>query len=135
MIVADTNLIAYLLIHGNETPLAEQVFAKDSEWIAPLLWRSEMQNVLALYIRQQTITLSQAIQIMSAAQTLMQTGSYQTTAEKVLTLVATSSCSAYDCEFVALAQDLQLPLVTSDKRILRDFPQTAVSLFQFSQNH
>ncbi len=135
MIVADTNLIAYLLIQGDETPLAEQVFAKDSEWIAPLLWRSEMQNVLALYIRQQTITLSQAIQIMSAAQTLMQTGSYQTTAEKVLTLVATSSCSAYDCEFVALAQDLQIQLVTSDKRILRDFPETAVSLLQFSQNH
>ena len=43
----------------------------------------------------------------------------------ILDLVASSTCSAYDCEFVALAQELGVPLVTTDKQILRDFPRIA----------
>jgi predicted nucleic acid-binding protein len=35
---------------------------------------------------------------------------------------------AYDCEFVALAQYLNVPLVTADKKILREFPEVATSL-------
>jgi predicted nucleic acid-binding protein len=34
----------------------------------------------------------------------------------------------YDCEFVALAQHLDVPLVTADKKILREFPVIAKSL-------
>ena len=83
MIVADANLIAYLLIHGDQTHLAEQILKKDPQWIAPLLWRSELQNVLALYVRQQNMPVSTAVQIMAAAENVMQTGSYQTTSEKV----------------------------------------------------
>jgi predicted nucleic acid-binding protein len=134
MIVADTNLIAYLLINGEHTHLAEKILQKDADWVAPLLWRSELQNTLALTIRQKNMSVSQAIRIMAAAEKVMQSGSYQPTTEKVMTLVASSSCSAYDCEFVALAQDLRIPLVTSDKQVLRDFPQTAVSLSQFANS-
>jgi predicted nucleic acid-binding protein len=43
-------------------------------------------------------------------------------------LVNSSSCSAYDCEFVALAQYLDIPLITEDKKILRDFPSATKSL-------
>jgi predicted nucleic acid-binding protein len=45
----------------------------------------------------------------------------------VLSLAAQSGCSAYDCEFVALAQDLRVPLVTTDRQILKAFPTVAVS--------
>ena len=47
---------------------------------------------------------------------------------RVLDLVHDSGCSAYDCEFVALALMLEIPLVTEDKRILRSFPDTAVDM-------
>lgn len=33
-------------------------------------------------------------------------------------------CSAYDCEFVWLARDLRLPLVTADRKVLDAFPDT-----------
>jgi predicted nucleic acid-binding protein len=46
-------------------------------------------------------------------------------------LAAGSTCSAYDCEFVALAQELGTVLVTMDKQILRDFPDVAVSIDTF----
>lgn len=45
---------------------------------------------------------------------------------EVLELIKTSSCSAYDCEFVALAKDLEVPLLTFDKKILSEFPEVAI---------
>jgi len=49
----------------------------------------------------------------------------------VLELVSARECSAYDCEFVALAKGLGISLVTVDKKILKEFSQTAVSLDDF----
>ena len=49
----------------------------------------------------------------------------------VMNLVATSTCSAYDCEFVALARQLSVKLVTQDKKLLREFPETAISIDAF----
>jgi predicted nucleic acid-binding protein len=46
-------------------------------------------------------------------------------------LAARSACSAYDCEFVALARDLDVRLVTADRR-LRGLPDTAISPEDFA---
>jgi predicted nucleic acid-binding protein len=43
-------------------------------------------------------------------------------------LLSTSRCSAYDCEFVAVAEQLAMPLVTEDRAILAAFPVLAQSL-------
>jgi hypothetical protein len=40
MIVADASLLAHLLIPSPESALAEDVYRKDPEWSAPVLWRS-----------------------------------------------------------------------------------------------
>ena len=58
---------------------------------------------------------------------------YSVDARKVLELAYRSNCSAYDCEFVALAQDLGVKLVTTDKQILKAFPEVAVSLVGFAK--
>lgn len=132
MIVVDTNLIGYLFLSSEGSLPAEEVMIKDMEWVAPLLWRSDLRNVLAYYLRRDLLTVSEAYQIMEEAIQMMRGGEYEVTWLHVLNLVATSSCSAYDCEFVALAQELQVPLVTADKQILAQFPETAVSLNQFT---
>ena len=127
MIVVDTNIIGYLHLSGPNTELAEQVLRRDPEWVAPVLWRSEMRNVLALYLRQGLLALDQALDIMDAAAELMRYGEYQVASHAVLRLAHQSGRSAYDCEFVALAEDLKIELVTTDKKLQAAFPGRAVS--------
>ena len=131
MIVADTNLICYLLLTGQHSPLAEQVLQKDAEWIAPPLWRSEFRNVLALYVRQEILTLNQSVRIFDTALELMIGHEYEVASARVLQLAHESGCSAYDCEFVVLAENLRVPLVTSDAKVLKAFPALALSPQQF----
>lgn len=44
----------------------------------------------------------------------------------VFSLPLQSGCSAYDCEFVRLARDLGLSLVTVNKKVLNAFSDLAV---------
>ena len=133
MIVADTNLIAYLIIQGQQTATARAVLQKDSAWAAPRLWRSEFRNILALYIRQQHLALADAIQLMSSAETVLRSREYEVESDPVLRLAAASNCTAYDCEFVHLAQELGVSLVTSDQKVLRLFPAVAISPEDFTK--
>ncbi|MDD5581278.1 MAG: type II toxin-antitoxin system VapC family toxin [Methylobacter sp.] len=131
MIVADTNIISYLFLPTDYSEKASRFYQKDAAWAAPSLWRSEFRNVLALYLRQQIITLTQAVAIQEEAEALMADHEFNVTSVQVLTLADSSHCSAYDCEFVALAKQLSVKLVTQDKKILREFPEVAVSLDDF----
>jgi predicted nucleic acid-binding protein len=133
MIVVDTNLVAYLLLGGEKTQAARLAFRKDPMWAAPILWRSEFRNVLAAYLRRGRLTLKDALEVMQEAEALFLGAEYSVESAQVLKLVSESGCSAYDCEFVALAEQLSVPLLTSDAEILRQFPQTAISLEAFAR--
>lgn len=131
MIVVDTNIISYLYLTSDRSVQAEQALIRDSQWVAPLLWRSEFRSVLALYIRRGLLVIDDALEVMNEAVGLMQGREYDVDSRRVLSLVASSACSAYDCEFVALAEDLGVPLITVDKGILSQFPRIAISLDSF----
>ena len=132
MIVADTNLIAYLLIPGPATADAERVYDADPFWIVPLLWRSELLNVLSLYVRTQGLALDRAVQMLDEAEELLGGREVDVDGAYVLSLAAASGCSSYDCEFVAAAQDVGCPLVTADRKVLRAFPSVATSIADFA---
>lgn len=131
MIVVDTNVIAYFWINGANTKFTENLLKKDSNWIAPFLWRSEFRNVLAGYLRKNLLTLDKALRLMSAAEEQLNNNEYLVTSDLVMNLVSLSSCSVYDCEFVALAKDFNINLVTSDKKIVKEFPSIAIPLKNF----
>ena len=133
MIVADTNLIAYFSIHTEHSAQAEAVCAVDSVWVAPLLWRSEFRATLLKYIRHAGMGYEVAISSLRLAEEAVGGREYSVDARKVLELAYRSNCSAYDCEFVALAQDLGVELVTTDKQVLKAFPEVAVSLGDFAK--
>lgn len=128
MIVVDTNVLAYLWLPGPRTAAVEKLLRADSDWNAPLLWRSEFRSVLAGCLRRGDMNFEGALRIVADAEEQMTGREFDVPSGDVLRLVQNSACSAYDCEFVALAQDLGVPLVTSDKAILRAFPLVAREL-------
>jgi predicted nucleic acid-binding protein len=128
MIVVDSNVLAYLYLPGERTEGAEALLEREPEWAAPVLWRSEFRNILAGYLRRKTLTFDQACSLQSEAEGLLAGSEFEVDSRAVLELVRDSDCSAYDCEFIALAMKLNTRLATADKKLLRAFPTRAVAL-------
>lgn len=126
MKVVDTNVLSYFLIPGEHTAAAQAAFRQDPEWIAPPLWRSEFRNVLGLYLRRGEISRGEALELYEKAERLLPE-EHAVETEAVLRLVESSHCSAYDCEFVALAQASGSTLLTSDRELLRKFPDVTTA--------
>lgn len=132
MIVADTNLLIYLYVQGQRTDESEVVLRRDALWAVPLLWRSEFRNSLIGLVRAHALQLDDALTMIDEAERWLTGREYSVLSRQVLTLASRSGCSAYDCEFVALAQDLEVPLVTTDRQVLKAFPTIAVSPSAFT---
>lgn len=126
MIVVDANLIGALFIQGEQSPVATRVFEKDPDWYAPLLWQSEMRSLITSYLRHRLITLDKSTQIMDEAHALMMEHERFVSSNLVLELVSMSKCTSYDCEYIALAREMNLTLVTFDKEVVGQFPGKAV---------
>ena len=131
MIVADSNLIAYLFIDGDNTATAVGVMNRDPEWAAPVLWRSEFRNIIATYLRRDEFVVQYGITLIEQAEKLMAGNEHIVQSSRVLQLAADSGCTAYDCEFVAVAEHLGVPLITFDHAILNAFPQVAMDPARF----
>jgi len=131
VIVVDTNLIIYLFVETDRAAEAEAVLKRDPMWVAPVLWRSEFRNTLATLVRRNALTLDAASSIVAEAEGWLQGREYTVNSSIVLRLADASRCTAYNCEFVSLAQDLGVPFVTADRQVLKAFPSLAISLSQF----
>lgn len=132
MIVADTNLLIYLYVQGQRTEESEAVLRRDALWAVPLLWRSEFRNSLIGLVRAHALQLDDALAMSEEAERWIAGQEYSVLSRQVLMLASRSGCSAYDCEFVALARDLEVPLVTTDRQVLKAFPTIAVSPSTFT---
>ena len=128
MIVVNSNIIAYLYLPGEHTPAAEALLERDPDWASPILWRSEFRNILAGYVRRKDISFEQAVSLQREAEILLAGCEFEVESRKVLELVRDSDCSAYDCEFIALAMKLDTKVFTMDKKLLLAFPNYALSI-------
>ena len=133
MIVADASLIGCFAVRSEHSELADAVCEADAVWVAPLLWRSEVRNALVTYMRRAGMSLEAALLAFRSAEEVIGGREYRVASEQILELAAQSKCTAYVCEYVALARDLGVPLVTADKQVLRAFPKTVVALEQFAR--
>lgn len=128
MIVVDTNVILYMLIPGEKTNAAEELFKKDPDWIAPKLWLDEFVNVLCTYERNEMISPEEAISILDDGLNLMDERDYEVPPNLTLSVARRTGCSGYDSQFLGLAEQLGIKLVTCDKRIIKNCKDIAIPL-------
>jgi predicted nucleic acid-binding protein len=122
VIVVDVNVVAYYVIEGDKTALARALMQREPDWRLPALWRHEYLNVLATYARQGGATLEQAQALWRPALALFGQREHAPDAEAALALALRGPISAYDGQYLALAQRLGTVLVTEDRRLLKAFP-------------
>jgi predicted nucleic acid-binding protein len=118
MIVVDTNILAYLYLPGDRTEEVKSLLEADSEWAAPVLWRSELTNILCTCMRVKGLAKDRCLEIFELADELMRERTYSTSPLRVFEVAERTACSGYDSEFIALAEDLQTKLVTYDAALL-----------------
>jgi predicted nucleic acid-binding protein len=128
VIVADVNLVAYLYLPGKYSDQAEELLLREPDWAVPRLWRSEFRNILATYMRQDLLSLDEAMTIHRRAEGLLSGNEYEVSATAVLRLAKDSGCSAYDCEYVTLAEHLNVKLVSADAKLCKAFGKRTVGL-------
>lgn len=128
MIVVDTNVIASLVLPmSDQTEAAVRLLTVERDWSAPILWRSELTNVLATGVRNRWFDLELALEALDTACEVIGENEFSVPCAPVLKLASESGCTAYDAEFVLLARELSVPLVTRDRQLLRAFPEIARS--------
>lgn len=132
MIVADTNLLAYLLVPGPLTPQAERVRAKEKVWAAPSLLRHEFLNVLVRHMRRGDLTRDEAARVYRRGMSMVEVRLANPDPIAVFRMAEQSGCSTYDVEYVWHAMDLDLPLVTADQQVVAAFPDVAIDLSKFA---
>ena len=128
MIVVDTSVVVHLFVSSELSEAAERALLNDSDWIVPRLWRSEFRNVLATLVRTSRLPLKNALAIMVKAEALLRDREYEIRSDAVIAVSTASGASGYDCEFVVLAQQFEVPLLTTDRKLVRAFPETATLL-------
>lgn len=132
MIVADTNLVSYLLIASEHTDAARAVWARDPRWVLASLWRSEYLSVLATAVRARVLEHHQARSAWRAGVRLFGRSEREPDGEAVLDAALEFGVSAYDAQFVVVAKELNVPLVTGDRKLREACRPLAVSLAEFA---
>jgi predicted nucleic acid-binding protein len=128
VIVVDTNVLAYAVLPGERSITVQALAERDPHWLAPRLWRWELRNVLSTTMRLRRLPLSDALAAFAAAEQLVEDAGLEPTVEDCLRVAARGRISAWDAEFVCVAEALGVPLVTADRRLSRAFPECAVAL-------
>jgi predicted nucleic acid-binding protein len=133
MIVADANLVAYFVIPGVSTQQAERVRAKDKLWIVPPLLPHELLNIMTTYVNRNRLGRDEAIRAYRRGLALVKVSDVSHDPIAILNLATTARCASYDAEYVWLAQQLRVPMVTADREVIEAFPSVALGLDQFAQ--
>lgn len=120
--VADTNVLAALMLPTAENAGVIGLFRQDPDWRLPPLWRSEFRHVLLKYLRAGILDPAQAFALWGKAVERFALQEEPVDGQRVLELAIQSGCSSYDAEFVVLAEQLGCRLLTFDRKLLQLFP-------------
>jgi predicted nucleic acid-binding protein len=127
VVLVDTNILAYLLIEGDRTAAAQELYERDADWRSEAFVMVEFTNILATYVQTKALTQEQAVKLLIKAQALLST-SISVTHAQALGTATQFGISAYDGRFIAMATQMRVKLVTEDSKLRAAAPAWTVSL-------
>jgi predicted nucleic acid-binding protein len=125
VIVADTNVVVKLVLRSPESEVVSRLFEGEPHWMAPRLVRSELLSVLSKQGPLVGFGVAESDEAYAVALEALEDSTLEPQPGRVLHLAMRSGRSSYDCEFVAVAEELGCRLATFDQQVLRSFPTIA----------
>ena len=117
MIVVDAPLVAFLLIEGEGTPVARRLYKADPEWVTPPILNHELLNILGgLGHAEGDFASMEAL--WKEARGILAPRQQVPDPVRALRLSVELGLSGYEAQYLALAEKLALPLLTTEKRLL-----------------
>ncbi len=128
MILVDTNVVAYLLVDGDQSTAARELQTRDPDWRSEAFLLVEFTNVLASMVVTKRTTPSSAEALLDGALALFDGKLTRAPHAMVLALAVRYRVSAYDARFLAVADQLGQRLVTEDRKLRSAAPSLTQSL-------
>lgn len=100
-------------------------------WCLPQVWRHEFLNVLATHALHGGASPKEAAVVWQEALALLTDSELPVDMRRALRISTQFGFSAYDAQYVVLAQSLGVRCVTEDRRLARAFPDVAISMDAF----
>jgi predicted nucleic acid-binding protein len=127
VVLVDTNVLAYLMLEGDRTSAAQELFERDADWRSEAFIMVEFSNVLTTYVRTKVLSRDQGLKLLAGAEKLVPVLTSVRNA-RALEVATQFGISAYDARFVALAIQMKVKLVTEDAKLRAAVPSWTVSL-------
>jgi predicted nucleic acid-binding protein len=127
VVLVDTNVLAYLMLEGDRTVAAQELYERDSDWRSEAFIMVEFSNVLSTYVRSKALSRDQALKVLAGAEELLPALDSVRHA-RALEAATQFGISAYDARFIALAMQLKVRLVTEDAKLRAAVPSWTVPL-------
>lgn len=131
MIVVDANILIYSLIKCEQSALVRKLRGKDADWRTAALCLHETLNVLATCQRREVLTLAQCRALLGHAERFVAVAQCEVAMDTALAVAAEYAITGYDAQYVALAQSLNAPMITEDRKLRKAVPGIAFSMQEF----
>jgi predicted nucleic acid-binding protein len=131
VIVADANIVTYLMVEGPFTERARAAYALDADWRLPPLWRHQYMNALLVLVRAGEVATRDAQKRLLRGLRTFQRGEEEVSQRAAMRMAIRRRVSGYDAQYLALAQMHGVRCLTEDRLLLERAAAIAISLTRF----
>lgn len=130
MIVVDASVVAFLMVEGDLTPQARELFRIDPDWITPPIVNHELLNILAA-LGSAELDSGPVETVWRETRALLGQRQKVPDPSRSLQLAVELGVTGNEGQYLALAESLKLPLITEEERLCRLVPERTRSITAF----
>jgi predicted nucleic acid-binding protein len=122
MIIADASVVCFLFLEGELSGVIREIYEKDPDWMTPPILNHELLNIFAALgavegdVHGMEDLWREARGVLASRQQIPDP-------LRSLRLAIELGVSGYQAQYVALAEQQRLPLLTLDQRLLELLPK------------